>query len=385
MYMDFKHLFWPVMLSLAACQSPEGGSTETPADQLPEHQVELSAAQLEQFDLQLDTLQTRVLGHSIQVNGMIDVPPQNRALIHPPLAAYVQDIRVKVGQWVRKGDLLAVLEHPEMLEVQRRYLDANAQLAFLAADFARQEELARDQATAQKQLDKARADLSTAQAGAAALEAQVLRLGIDAKALTANALQRNIRVTAPFDGYITSVDAQLGQFVAADQPLLGILNKEHLHVELELFERDLPAVRNGQQLSFQLTNMPGKTYTGDVFLIGQTLDAVKRTVMVHGHIDQEDDPLLRPGLFVSAELLEAGTEWSCLPEAAVVRTGSDFVGFRYLSPGKFERVLLQPGYAASGQVGLLDPPASGSLWAGQGAHRLEAAWRMRFEEGEADH
>lgn len=385
MYMDFKNFLWPVMLGLAACQSPEGGSTENPADQLPENQVELSAEQLAQFDLQLDTLQTRVLGQSIQVNGIIDVPPQNRALIHPPLAAYVQDLRVKVGQWVRKGDFLAVLEHPEMLEVQRRYLDAKAQLAFLAADFARQEELARDQATAQKQLDKARADLSTAQAGTAALEAQVLRLGLDAAALTPANMQRSLQIKAPFDGYITSVDAQLGQFVAADQPLLGILNKEHLHVELELFERDLPAVRNGQQLSFQLTNMPGKTYTGDVFLIGQTLDAVKRTVMVHGHIDQEDDPLLRPGLFVSAQLHEAGTAWPALTEAALIRSGNDFVGFRYLSPGKFERVLLKPVRFAAGLAGLADAPPSGSLWAGQGAHRLEAAWRMRFEEGEDDH
>ena len=382
--MDFKKHLWVALLSLAACQSPSE-STEPMADQLPENQVELTADQMEQFDLRFDTLQSRFIGHSVQVNGVIDVPPQNRALIHPPIAAYVQDIRVKVGQWVRKGDLLALLEHPELLEIQRRYLDAKAQLVFLELDFARQKELARDQATALKQLEKAKADLATAQAGTAALEAQVERLGLDASSLTAAKMQRSLMIKAPFDGYITSVNAQLGQFVAADQPLLGILNKEHLHVELELFERDLPAVRTGQHLSFQLTNMPGTTYTGDVFLIGQTLDPVKRTVMVHGHIDQEEDPLLRPGLFVNAQLHEAGAEWPALPEAALIRSGSDFVGFKYLAPGKFERVLLTPGIFEGGWAGLQEAPESGSRWVGAGAHRLEAAWRMRFEEGEHDH
>lgn len=383
MHMDFKSYFWPVMLSLAACQSPDE-ATETPADLLPENQVELRADQLQQFDWQLDTLQTRFFGRTIPVNGFIDVPPQNRALIHPPVAAYVQGLEVKVGQWVRKGDVLAVLEHPEMLEIQRRYLEAKAQLVFLERDFARQEELAREQATALKQLDKALADLSTAQAGVAALSAQIQRLGWDAAALTAANIQRNLRIKAPFDGYITSVNAQLGQFVAADQPLLGMLNKEHLHVELELFERDLPTVRNGQRLSFQLTNMPGTTYTGDVFLIGQTLDEVKRTVMVHGHIDQEDNPLLRPGLFVNAQLHEAGAAWPALPEAALIRTGDAFVGFKYLAPGKFERVLLTPAIVEGGWAGLQDAPALGSRWAGVGAHRLEAAWQMRFEEGDQD-
>ncbi len=373
------------LLLLTACGPAADQNHETAESDLPANQVQLSEAQLEQFELQLDSAQLRNIGGSIEVNGIIDVPPQNRSLLHPPVAAYVQDLRVKVGQVVRKGQVLAVLEHPEILEIQRRYLDAKAQLSFLERDFARQEELARDQATAAKQLDKSRADLSSAQALTAALKAQVQRLGIAPAQLQASNLQSSLQLLAPYEGYITSVEAQLGQFVGADKPLIGLLNKEHLHVELELYERDLGAVKNGQKLQFQLTNVPGKLYTGDVFLIAQTLDPDKRTINVHGHIDQEDDPLLRPGLFVTAQLLLGGEAVLSLPESALIRSGAGFVAFRYLAPGLFERVPMATAGSQKGYVALQQPPPAGSLWATTGAYRLEAAWQARFAEEEAGH
>lgn len=373
-------MFWgmAILLLLTACGPAAESESDSVTSELPENQVQLREAQLAQFELQLDSAQLRKIGGSIEVNGMIDVPPQNRSLLHPPVAAYVQDLRVKVGQLVRKGQVLAVLEHPEILEIQRRYLDAKAQLTFLERDFARQEELARDQATAAKQLDKARADLSSAQALTASLKAQVQRLGITPAGLQASNLQSSLQLLAPYNGFVTAVEAQLGQFVGADQPLIGMLNKEHLHVELDLYERDLGAVKNGQKLQFQLTNVPGKNYTGDVFLIAQTLDPEKRTINVHGHIDQEDDPMLRPGLFVTAQLLIGGEAVWSLPESALIRSGEGFVAFRYLAPGLFERVPMATAGGENGFVGLVQPPPAGSRWATTGAYRLEGAWQARF-------
>lgn len=368
-----------LLLFLAACGNNTTETAET-ADNLPQNQVELSETQLAQIEFKVDTLRFASLGNSIAANGMIDVPPQNRALIHPPVGAYVQDLRVKVGQRVRKGEVLAILEHPEVLELQRRYLDAKAQYAFQQKEFGRQEELSREQATAQRQLDKARADLASAAALQAALEAQLSRLGIDAASLKAENLHRQLQLKAPFEGFITQVDAQLGQFVGADKPVLAMLNKEHLHVELEVFERDLGSIQNGQKITFSLTNMPGKTYTGDVFLVGQTLDPVKRSVMVHGHIDQESDPILRPGLFVTARLLGASSRHAVLPETALVRVGEQEVAFRELAKGKFERVVVEVLQRAEGQVGLAGEFSASSRWVTQGAHRLEATWQARFAE-----
>lgn len=368
-----------LLLFLAACGN---NTTETPetADNLPQNQVELSASQLAQIEFKVDTLAFASLGNSIAANGMIDVPPQNRALIHPPVGAYVQDLRVKVGQLVRKGEVLAILEHPDVLELQRRYLDAKAQYAFQQKEFGRQEELSHEQATAQRQLDKARADLASAAALQASLEAQLNRLGIDAGNLKAEKLHRQLQLKAPFEGFITQVDAQLGQFVGADKPVLAMLNKEHLHVELEVFERDLGSIQNGQKLTFSLTNMPGKTYSGEVFLVGQTLDPVKRSVMVHGHVDQESDPILRPGLFVTARLLGASSRMPVLPESALVRVGEQEVAFRELGKGKFERVVVEALQRTDGRVGMAGEFAAGSKWVTAGAHRLEAAWQARFAE-----
>lgn len=380
MHMAIKY-FPLLLLFLAACGNNTTETAET-ADNLPQNQVALSESQLKQIDFRVDTLTFASLGNSIAANGMIDVPPQNRALIHPPVGAYVQDLRVKVGQRVRKGEVLAILEHPDVLELQRRYLDAKAQYAFQQKEFGRQEELAREQATAQRQLDKVRADLASAAALQASLEAQLNRLGIDAGSLKAESLHRQLQLKAPFEGFITQVDAQLGQFVGADKPVLAMLNKEHLHVELEVFERDLGSIQNGQKISFSLTNMPGKTYSGDVFLIGQTLDPVKRSVMVHGHIDQENDPILRPGLFVTARLLGASSRLPVLPESALVRVGDQDVAFRELSEGKFERVVLNVVLRADGQVGLAGEFAADSRWVTEGAHRLEATWQARFAEEE---
>ncbi|MFN3528809.1 MAG: efflux RND transporter periplasmic adaptor subunit [Bacteroidia bacterium] len=374
--MASKFPLWLVGLLLLACSSPHQSPEET-AD-FPEDEVWLNEAQLQRIQLQTDSMQFVAVSSSIRVNGMIDVPPQNRALIHPPIAAYITSIRVKIGQSVKKGETLAVLEHPDLLETQRRYLEARAQLAFMESDFNRQEALAQDQATARRQFERAKADLLVARAALSSLEAQLARLGIHGKQLQADSLHTQIQLKAGFDGFISSVDAQLGQFVSPDRPILGMLNKEHLHVELEVFERDLASVFHGQRLSFELTNMPGKSFTGNVFLISQQLDLQKRSVNVHGHIDQEDDPILRPGMFVSADLHTNEGEFYTLPEAALIRSENSFFAWQQLSPTKFKRMPMSATRLSEGRAAFESLDAPSARWVTQGAHRLEAAWQARF-------
>src|SRR5690606_10827434 len=111
----------------------------------------------------------------------------------------------------------------------------------------------------------------------------------------------------------------------------------HMHVELQLYEKDLGKLKIGQKLRFSPLNEADKTYTGDIFLISPTVDAINRTVNIHGHIDHADKGL-RPGMFVKGVIQGESQRATVLPATALVNSTNEQVIFEQLAVGKYKRL-----------------------------------------------
>ena len=149
------------ILTILACtgnKTKEAVEVEKGNDSLSADLVTLNAAQLKTANLAFGTAQLMSMHKILKVNGAIDVPPSNIVSISIPMGGYLKKTSLIPGMFVKKGNLLAVLEDPSYIELQQDYLTAKSKLVYLEADFNRQRDLNATKATSDKIFQLSRSD-----------------------------------------------------------------------------------------------------------------------------------------------------------------------------------------------------------------------------------
>ena len=322
----------------------------------------------------------------MQANGSVEVPPQNRVSIAAVMGGYVQTVNVLVGQHVAAGAVVATLRAPEYLTLQQQYLQSKARVRFLSEELERQRVLDVEDVGAKRKLQQARADYATEQATLRTTAAQLRLLGISPVRLDAGTIVSSVPLTTPIAGYVKAVNINPGQYVGPQDVLVEVLNRDDLHLELKVFEKDVAKVKIGQQILFKVQNAEREEeMAARVFLVSQAFDDNARTVRVHAHLEPERRDLL-PGQFVAARIQTAGARVRTLPEAALIQAGELSYIFRRVGQAQgralFQRVKVRAGQPQHGDVAVtvLDPLPDTTQLVRRGAYFLDAELR----KGEAD-
>lgn len=324
------------------------------------NQVELTPEQYEMVSIQLGKISMKALSGTIKVNGMLDLPPQSKVSVSTPFTGILKNTELLQGKRVRKGEAIALLEHPDYIQIQQDYLEQKSQLEFLKADYERQKELANENVNAKKTFQKAKSEYESMLARITGQRAKLKMMNINMSRLEKGNLQNTITLYSPISGYVTEVHANIGATVSPSDILFEIADTEHLHAELTIFEKDVPKLKIGQKVRFTLANET-KERMATVYLMGREISQ-ERTVNVHCHLDQEDSQLL-PGMYLHA-LVESGSEKvSAIPDGAVVEFEGDHYIFVALPKQQnkrnnigFEMVKVKPGIQELGytQISFLD-------------------------------
>lgn len=310
---------------------------EKPGQDVPvtmkEGQILISKTQFESNDMHLGNPTRMEFPEVIRVTGAIDVPPENRVIISAVYGGYVKKISLLEGDPVRKGQVVITLENPEFIQLQQGYLEVREQLPYLKSEYERQQTLFEEEISSEKVYLKARSEYLTAMAQQKSLEAQLQLLGIQPRELDAGGLRSVISLRTPIPGKITRVNVRTGAYVSPATEIMEIVNNEHIHLELMVFEQDINRIRKGQALRFSIPEISDRVREGSVYLIGNTVDE-KRTVKVHAHVREEDLEELMVGMFVQADILtgtldEASGElpsyWAVPEEAVISGEGGSYV------------------------------------------------------------
>jgi cobalt-zinc-cadmium efflux system membrane fusion protein len=258
----------------------------------------------------------------VRANGVLDVPPDRRVTISSYFGGTVRDIPKLEGQYVRHGEVLLSLESPEFVQIQQDYLEAQGRLTYLKSDYERQKELVKDKVTSEKTYLKAESDYAVTRVQVASLAKKLSLMNIDPSGLSAEKLQSVIYMRAPISGYITRIDVNRGDFLNAAAAGIQMVNTEHLHLELNVFEKDLPKIQEGQAIQFSIQQDPGTTYRATVHLVNKAIDPKTRTIRVHGHLADAAAARFSPGMYVEAAISTVSTSRPALPADAVVALGS---------------------------------------------------------------
>lgn len=316
--------------AVSACGSNSKPETEAISTKVPEEQHEvvatevfLSEAQYKTADILLGNVEMKQISGTFKVNGVLDVPPQQQVSISIPMGGFLKKTDMLQGMRVKKGQLIAVIENPDYVQMQQDYLEAKSQLEYADADYERQQELAKENVNAQKTLQAAKASYQTLTARVNALKEKIRASGISLSAVDKGTIQSAINIYSPINGYVTEVNANIGRFINATDVLFEIVDTEHLHAELTVFEKDIPKLQIGQKIRFTLANET-KERTAKVYLIGRKINS-DRTVRIHCHIDVEDVHLL-PGMFLKAIVESGQVQVNAVPNTAIV----DYQGQKYI-------------------------------------------------------
>jgi cobalt-zinc-cadmium efflux system membrane fusion protein len=283
-----------------------------------DNRILVSKQQIATGDMQLGKLSPQVIASTVMSRGFIDVPPGSSAEVSPFYPGYVKFIEILPGQKVDKGSLLMTLENPDYIKIQQSYLEAKEQIDYLKADFERQETLAAEKISSMKSAKKAESDYKVMLSRYQGLNEQLRLMGISTARLESGQITSNLSVYAPINGYITEVNVSKSSFINASEVAVRIVNTEHIHLELQVFEHDIMQVKEHQPISFVMPESGEEVFKGEVHLVGRSVDAERRTVDVHGHISEEDEEKFIPGMFVNAEITVSQDTVMCLPKEALV-------------------------------------------------------------------
>ena len=340
------HIFIPFIL-LASCGSNEKPEAKKLLDKKP-MQVHLTESQIKNGEIISGTASYLQLTSTLNVTGTLDVPPQNLVSISCPLGGYVRKMDLLQGTAVKKGEVIAILEHPDYIEIQKNYLDIIERLNLARKEAERQQALAAGQAGTEKFRQQAETSLNQMIIEEKALSEKLNLIGIDARNLKPSNISSKISLRSPVKGFVKTINTNIGKYAAPNDVLIEIIDTEHLHVELSVFEKDINKLQTGQKIRFTLPGRDETERTAHVYLIGKALNT-DRTIHVHGHLDKED-PELIPGLFVNARI-ETGKDssWSVQESAIVNHEGKPGI-FLDLGKGDYKYIPIKAGLPDNGWV-----------------------------------
>ena len=267
----------------------------------------------------------------------------------------MKDIKSLPGEAVKKGEVLFTIENPEYVQVQQNFLEAKGRLSYLKSDYERQKELMADNVTSQKNFLKSESEYNVTLAQYQSLKKRLSLMNIDPNTLTGENMRSTIGVPSPLSGFATTINASKGMYLNPSDIAVTVTNTDDLHIELKIFEKDLPLVKTGQQINVRLQNDTGKIYKGIVHLVNKTINPKDRTIDIHGDLVNEADVLLfAPGMYIEAEILTSSEEFPALPSEAVANIDNDFFVLVKEDSTRFKRTLVRIGSKNNGFTQILN-------------------------------
>ena len=337
---------------ITACGSGTEQETSTEASNGTENIVALNEKQLNAAKLSFAKLEEKVIGSFITANGSIDVPPQNMISVSVPLGGYLKSTKLLPGLQIRKGDVIAIMEDQQYIQMQQDYLTTKAKLVYSKSEFERQKELNASKASSDKVFQQIQMEYNTLRISLNSLEQKLKMINIKPESITENNISSSIKIFSPINGFVSSVNVNIGKFVNPSDILFELIDPSNIHLNLKIFEKDLNKLSIGQKLIAYSNNDPSKKYEAEINLISRDLSP-ERIAEVHCHFESADKSLA-PGMYMNAEIQLKNDRKLAISEEAIVSFESSEYVFVKKSDNSFEMTPIKIGSIENGFAEVLN-------------------------------
>ncbi|WP_312394103.1 efflux RND transporter periplasmic adaptor subunit [Chryseobacterium sp.] len=327
-----------ILVSILAVSCGKKGSTEEiqgevkteqaegKHEEAPKTIAELTEEQMKSVGVTLGTIEMKELTSTIKANGLLRVPNNNKATVTSLYGGIIKTINFQIGDFVKRGQVLATVSNPEYIQLQEQYLTVNSRISFAEQEFRRQKELFDNDAGAKKNLQSADAELKSLRTQKASLQRQLQMMGISPGSVNNGNLKSGLVITAPISGTISNINAQIGSYVDISSPVLEIIDNNSIHLDLQVFEKDLPKMRVGQIVHFKLTNNPETEYDATIYSVGSTFENESKTISVHANVTGNKTGLI-DGMNITGIVSLDKSTTPAIPNEAIVEADGKYYVF----------------------------------------------------------
>ena len=352
-----------------------------------EGEIHLTKEQIETMNIQFGDFSQIKINDFVKTTGTLDLPPNAYASVSAKAEGFIKGSKKFVeGSYIKKGAVIGYLENPEFIQKQQTYLEVQAELTFLNQELARQQKLVTANAGIEKKLQQLQSKVNSKTATIKGIAKQLAYLGFNTANLTPDNITERIAIVSPMSGYITSVNMHNGMYVTPQMELIEIVDENHLHLELDVFEKDIANVKTGQKISYTVPALGNEVFDADVYIVGKEFNTQNKTVRIHGHLEKQRPKFIKE-LFVEAKIWLNDQTVQALPEKAIIKDG-DF-SYIYVANDnaddeiKFEPIKVIPSNSDNGftAVKLIDEIPDGMKIVTDGAYYVFA----QSKAGELSH
>lgn len=292
------------------------------------NEIVLSDEQIKIMGIELEKYQNQNISGYISVNGEVMMNQDQESKVGSIISGRVKKIYVKEGSYVKAGQVLAVIENPELINIQVEYINAKNEYEYSKTEYERQLKLSKDNIGSKKTLAELEARYKSALTLYKTYEEKLASFKISKTRFdriyedTVSNLQRYYSVTSPISGNVISRMVTVGQYIEPSVDMFHIVNTSNVFIDLNVFEKDLPYISAGQKIRLDVNVDPYENYEGVISFVNKIFDDKNRTVKVRAAINNKNGKLL-PFMFVSAKIYVNESSSPAVPVSALETEGQE--------------------------------------------------------------
>jgi cobalt-zinc-cadmium efflux system membrane fusion protein len=300
--------------------------------------------------LAIEPAATQEKSTTVIAPGMVESDPARTVTVLPPGGGRVRELKVALGDHVQRGQVLALIDSPELAQAYADNDKAASVAALAARNLSYQEAQLKIGAAAQRDLDQSRSDNQQA---VAELEHTREHLRAMGGSEDAKGEARLLAVRAPMPGSITTLSVAPGATINDDtQPIMTVADLSVVWVSAMVAENDVGKVRRNQDAEVSLAAYPGKTLHGKVLFVSDVVESDSHRNKARVAFDNPDYEL-KPNMFTSVTLRAPPAQQVVLPSSALLMNNDRTSVFVATAPWTFERRSVEPLLEESSLVAIV--------------------------------
>jgi cobalt-zinc-cadmium efflux system membrane fusion protein len=332
--------------------------------------VQLNPASLKSAGITVEAAGPAEIESVLKLPGTIEFDQNHLAHVVPRVGGIVVEVRKRLGEAVKHGEVLAVLESRDLADLKSRLATAQKRLELARSLYRREAQLWREKISAELDYLNAKTQLAEAEIAVVTANDQLDALGIEIGQNKRPANLARYELRAPLSGTVMEKHLVAGEAVQADTTVFLIADLSEVWGSFNVPANDLNRVRAGQKVRVKVPDLGYEAETAIDYL-GALVGEQTRSAPAHVHIDNPEQRW-RPGLFVSIEVIE---DLAAVPVAVAlegVQTWRDFDAVFVQLGDQFEVRPLQLGRRDATHAEVLQGLAAGERYAVANSFVLKA-------------
>jgi cobalt-zinc-cadmium efflux system membrane fusion protein len=332
---------------------------------------------MKQFGIEVATASSGELQSFISLPGEVVLNEDRKAHIVPRIAGVVKEVRKTLGDTVKQGEVMAIIESRELADAKAEYLAAQEKVSLAQAKYSREEGLWKKKISSEQEYLDARQELAEARIALRSAEQKLFALGLSRDQLKqvpqhADSSLTRFEIVAPFPSTVIEKHISLGEMLKDDAECFLVADTSTVWVNINIYQKDIASIRKGQRVLISLgEDGGGQEAEGQIAYVEPLVKEETRTALARVILPNQKGNW-RPGMFVTAKVaVDSSSAPIVIPNSALQTIEDKQVVFVQTDEG-FEPRPVVAGRATNGGVEITSGLAAGEKYVSKGTFTLKA-------------